>query len=134
MAKLLIVDDEKNIRARLATFFKGCGHQVRTAENGQQALEELSEGEPIDLVLTDYKMAELDGLELLQQVKHQAPETAVILMTAYATIENAVATMKAGAFDYLPKPFSLEQIQYVVERALEVQNLRAENRALRDTL
>ncbi len=114
MATLLIVDDEKNIRARLATFFESCGHQVRTAENGQQALEALSEGAPIDLVLTDYKMAELNGLELLQQVKRQAPQTAVILMTAYATIENAVATMKAGAFDYQPKPFSLEQIQHVV--------------------
>jgi NtrC-family two-component system response regulator AlgB len=134
MAKLLIVDDEKNIRARLATFFESCGHQVQTAESGAKALELLSAGAPVDLVLTDYRMAELSGLELLQRIKRQAPETAVILMTAYATIENAVATMKAGAYDYLQKPFSLEQIQHVVERALEVQNLRAENRALRDTL
>jgi two-component system, NtrC family, response regulator AlgB len=134
MAKLLIVDDEKNIRAHLATFFESCGHRVQTAESGRRALEMLSGGEPVALVLTDYRMAELNGLELLQQIKRQAPETVVILMTAYATIENAVAAMKAGAYDYLAKPFSLDQIRHVVERALEVQNLRAENRALRDTV
>ncbi len=134
MAKLLIVDDEKNIRARLATFFENCGHSVRTAESGERALEVMTDGEAVDLVLTDYRMAELNGLELLQRIKRQSPGTVVILMTAYATVENAVAAMKAGAFDYLTKPFSLEQILHVVERALEVQNLRAENRALRDTL
>src|ERR1700731_3014002 len=134
MANLLVVDDERNIRVRLAGFFESCGHTVQTAENGKQALDLLSGAGPVDLVLTDYKLAELNGLELLQQIKRQAPETPVILMTAYSTIENAVAAMKAGAFDYLAKPFSLEQIQEVVERALEIQKLRAENRALRDTL
>jgi NtrC-family two-component system response regulator AlgB len=134
MATLLIVDDEKNIRARLATFFESCGHKVKIAESGVRALESMSSGEPVDLVLTDYRMAELNGLELLQRIKRQAPETAVILMTAYATVENAVAAMKAGAYDYLQKPFSLEQVRYVVDRALEMRNLRAENRALRDTL
>jgi len=134
MASLLVVDDERNIRVRLAGFFESCGHTVQTAENGKQALDLLLGAGPVDLVLTDYKLAELNGLELLQQIKRQAPETPVILMTAYGTIENAVAAMKAGAFDYLAKPFSLEQIQHVVERALEIQKLRAENRALRDTL
>ncbi|MGH7916667.1 MAG: sigma-54-dependent transcriptional regulator [Candidatus Binataceae bacterium] len=134
MANLLIVDDEKNIRARLFTFFKHRGHQAREAENGEQALKLLADGAFVDLVLTDYRMAELNGLELLRRVKSQSPETAVILMTAYATVEDAVAAMKSGAFDYLPKPFSLEQIEHVVERALEFQQLRAENQALRDTL
>lgn len=134
MASLLVVDDERNIRVRLAGFFESCGHLVRTAETGQQALDLLAEGEPIDLVLTDYKLAQLNGLELLEQIKRRTPETPVILMTAYGTIENAVAAMKAGAHDYLAKPFSLEQIQHVVERALEIQKLRAENRVLRDTL
>jgi DNA-binding NtrC family response regulator len=134
MASLLIVDDERNIRVRLADFFASCGHLVQTAESGEQALELLAKGTQIDLVITDYRLAELNGLELLQQIKRQMPETPVILMTAYGTIEKAVAAMKAGAYDYLPKPFSLEQIQLVVERALEIQTLRAENRVLRDTL
>ncbi|MGH8013092.1 MAG: sigma-54-dependent transcriptional regulator [Candidatus Binataceae bacterium] len=134
MANLLIVDDEKNIRARLFTFFRNRGHQVRDAENGARALELVSSGAPVDLVLSDYRMAELNGLELLRRIKSQSPETAVILMTAYATVEDAVAAMKSGAFDYLPKPFSLEQIEHVVDRALEFQQLRAENQALRDTL
>ncbi|MBV9501861.1 MAG: sigma-54-dependent Fis family transcriptional regulator [Acidobacteriaceae bacterium] len=134
MARLLVVDDERNIRVRLASFFEGCGHVVQTAESGKEALELLFSNEPADLVLTDYKMAELNGVELLQQIKHQAPDTTVILMTAYGTIENAVVAMKAGAYDYLAKPFSLEQVQHVVERALELQKLRAENRTLRDTV
>jgi DNA-binding NtrC family response regulator len=134
MAKLLVVDDERNIRVRLASFFESCGHTIQPAESGEQALELLASDGSVDLVLTDYRMAELNGLELLQQIKRQAPETPVILMTAYGTIENAVAAMKAGAYDYLVKPFSLEQIQHVVERALEFQKLRAENRTLRDAL
>jgi two-component system, NtrC family, response regulator AlgB len=134
MASLLVVDDERNILVRLAGFFASCGHTVQTAESGKQALDLLSGGGPVDLVVTDYKLAELNGLELLQQIKRQTPDTPVILMTAYGTIENAVAAMKAGAYDYLAKPFSLEQIQHVVERALEIQKLRAENRVLRDTL
>ena len=120
MASLLVVDDERNIRVRLAGFLENCGHVVQTAETGKQALDLLSTSGPVDLVLTDYKLAELNGLELLQQIKRLAPETPVILMTAYGTIENAVAAMKAGAYDYLAKPFSLEQIQHVVERALEI--------------
>lgn len=134
MAKLLIVDDEKNIRSHLATFFESCGHQVWTAESGQRARALLSSDHGFDLMLTDYRMAEMNGLELLQQVRREAPDLAVILMTAYATVENAVAAMKAGAYDYLTKPFTLDQVQHVVDRALEAQRLRAENRALRDTL
>ncbi|MGH7932313.1 MAG: sigma-54-dependent transcriptional regulator [Candidatus Binataceae bacterium] len=134
MAKLLIVDDEKNIRARLVTFFEGCGHGVQSAENGQGALQLLASGQLFDVVLTDYRMAELNGLELLQQIKRQSPETSVILMTAYATVENAVAAMKAGAYDYLTKPFSLDQVQHVIERALEIRGLRNENRNLRRAL
>jgi NtrC-family two-component system response regulator AlgB len=133
MARLLIVDDEKNIRSHLVTFFESCGYEVQSAENGRRALE-LLEASPADVVLTDYRMAELNGLELVQRIKRQTPDVAVILMTAYATVENAVSVMKAGAHDYIAKPFSLAQIQHVVERALEMRTLRAENRALRNTL
>jgi two-component system, NtrC family, response regulator AlgB len=133
MARLLIVDDEKNIRANLASFFRSLGHVAETAENGRQA-RALIETAPFDLVLTDFRMAEMNGLELLAEIKKRRPETLVILMTAYATVENAVAAMKAGAFDYVTKPFSLEQIQHLAERALQLQGLRAENRALRNAI
>jgi two-component system, NtrC family, response regulator AlgB len=134
MASILIVDDEKNIRARLMTFFQSCGHVVRGADSAAEALKILAGGEPCDLLLTDYRMAEMNGLELLRETKLKAPDLPVILMTAYATVENAVAAMKAGAFDYISKPFSLDQIHHVVERALEVRQLRAENSELRATL
>jgi NtrC-family two-component system response regulator AlgB len=134
MAKLLIVDDDKNIRISLSTFFEACGHQVRTAENAQEALALLCQEESLDLVLSDYRMAQLNGLELLQQIRHESPNLPVILMTAYATVENAVAAMRSGATDYVTKPFTLERIQHVVDRALEVQNLRVENRILRDAI
>ncbi len=134
MSKLLIVDDERNIRANLATFFEGCGHDVRTAESGSQALAYLSEAPGFDLVLTDYRMAEMNGYELLQRIRVRDSDIPVILMTAYATVENAVAAMKAGAYDYLTKPFSLDRVQHVVERALDTRRLRTENRDLRDTV
>jgi len=134
MAKLLVVDDEKNIRCNLVTFFEGAGHQVKTAENGSQALALLSIDPSFDLMLTDYRMAEMNGLELLQQARREAPNLAVILMTAYATVENAVNAMKAGAYDYLTKPFTLDQVEHVVDRALEAQRLRTENRVLRDSI
>jgi two-component system, NtrC family, response regulator AlgB len=133
MARLLIVDDEKNIRANLASFFESIGHEVQTAESGRQA-RAMIEAAPFELVLTDFRMAELNGLELLAEIKKRRRETLVILMTAYATVENAVAAMKAGAFDYVTKPFSLDQIQHLAERALQLQGLRAENRALRSAI
>jgi len=133
MARLLIVDDEKNIRANLASFFQSLGHEAETAESGRQA-RAMIEAATFDLVLTDFRMAEMNGLELLTEIKKRRPETLVILMTAYGTVENAVAAMKAGAFDYVTKPFSLEQIQHLAERALQLQGLRAENRALRNAI
>src|ERR1700732_1629248 len=133
MARLLIVDDEKNIRTNLGALFQSSGHDAQSAESGRQA-RAMIEAAPYDLVLTDFRMAEMNGLELLTEIKKRRPESLVILMTAYATVENAVAVMKAGAFDYVTKPFSLEQIQHLVERALQLQGLRAENRALRNAI
>jgi two-component system, NtrC family, response regulator AlgB len=133
MAKLLIVDDERNIRRSLERFFQSLSHTVVTAEGGRQAAE-LIAAQPFDLILTDYKMAELNGLELIVEARRRQPSCLVILMTAYATVENAVAAMKAGAYDYVTKPFSLDQIQHVVERALELKGLQAENQALRETI
>jgi len=133
MAKLLIVDDEKNIRMSLMRFFESLGHQASEADNGAQALALLNR-ERFDLVLTDFRMAEINGLELLKEIKRLDPDSLVVLMTAYATVENAVAAMKGGAYDYVTKPFSLEQIRLIVERAVQLHGLQAENRALRDAL
>ena len=133
MAKLLIVDDEKDIRFSLAEFFASLGHQVSEAENGARASALLARSH-FDLVLTDFRMAEMNGLELLDEARSIHPDSLVILMTAYATIEDAVAAMKAGAYDYVVKPFSLDQIQLIVERALQLQGLQAHNRALREAM
>jgi NtrC-family two-component system response regulator AlgB len=133
MARMLIVDDEKNIRTNLASFFQSLGHEAETAESGREA-RAMIDAAPFDLVLTDFRMAEMNGLELLTEIRKRRPECMVILMTAYATVENAVAAMKAGAFDYVTKPFSLDQIQHLAERALQLQVLRAENRALRNAI
>ncbi|MGO9455285.1 MAG: sigma-54-dependent transcriptional regulator [Candidatus Binataceae bacterium] len=133
MARILIVDDGKNIRHTLAAFFEKRGYEVQTAGSGAEALSLQSRGRGFDLILTDYRMAEMNGLELLREAKRRDPNVAVILMTAYANVQNAVSAIKAGAYDYLAKPFSLDQLDHVVERALELQILRAENRRLRDT-
>ncbi|HYA34623.1 MAG TPA: sigma-54 dependent transcriptional regulator, partial [Candidatus Binataceae bacterium] len=133
MARLLVVDDEKNIRRSLAAFFESLGHTVDSAESGEQGLAALTT-KTYDLVLSDYRMAEVSGLELLKEIKRRQPDTLVILMTAYATVETAVAAMKAGAYDYITKPFTLEQVQVLVERALQLQGLREENRQLRETI
>ncbi len=133
MAKLLIVDDEKDIRFSLTRFFDSLGYQVAEAEDGARASALLAQSR-FDLVLTDFRMAQMDGLQLLQEVRRTQPDSLGILMTAYATVENAVAAIKAGAYDYVSKPFSLEQIQLIVERAIKVQRLQAENRALRDAV
>jgi NtrC-family two-component system response regulator AlgB len=133
MAKLLIVDDEQSIRESLWTFFELRGHEVRVAEDGVKASKLLT-NQQFALVLTDFRMAEMNGLELLKKIKQLDPDSLVILMTAYATVENAVAAMRAGAYDYVTKPFTLEQIHSVVERALQFQHLQVENRELRDTV
>ena len=133
MARILIVDDERNIRRSLATFFESLGHEVLTAENGAQAVTQFGENQ-VDLVLTDFRMAEMSGLELLRDIKRRSPDSLVILMTAFATVENAVEAMKAGAYDYLTKPFSLEQIRHTVDRALTVRALQTQNKALRSAI
>jgi NtrC-family two-component system response regulator AlgB len=133
MPKLLIVDDEKDIRFSLAEFFASLGYQVNTAESGAQAIAAMATAH-FDLILTDFRMAEMNGLELLDEARRIHPDSLVILMTAYATVEDAVAAIRAGAYDYILKPFSLDQIQLIVERALKLHSLQAHNRALREAM
>jgi two-component system, NtrC family, response regulator AlgB len=130
MANILIVDDEKNIRNHLATYVAGLGHSAETAADAVAALAALQQ-RAADIVFTDVRMAGMDGLALLRELRQRRPETAVVLMTAYATVPQAVEAMRAGAYDYLVKPFSLEQVGLLLNRVLEVQTLRRDNRALR---
>jgi len=130
MVKLLVVDDDKNIRVSLARTLEPLHHEVHSAESGPEALKLIDSHEEFDVVLSDWRMAEMNGLELLKKIKARSEDTVVILMTAYGTIDNAVAAIKEGAHDYLTKPFSIEQIRRVVERALEARRLRTQYRTL----
>ncbi|MHB8383012.1 MAG: sigma-54-dependent transcriptional regulator [Candidatus Binataceae bacterium] len=130
MARILVVDDDRNIRRMLAASLEGAGHRVTEAENAERALELLAPSDA-EIVISDVRMAGLGGFKLLQSIKQQNPAVQVVMMTAYGSIPDAVEAMRFGAYDYLPKPFSAEHIRRVVARALEVQNLRAENRRLR---
>jgi two-component system, NtrC family, response regulator AlgB len=120
MPKLLVVDDDRNIRLSLVRTLQPLGYEVHSAESGAQALQLIESVREFELVLSDWRMAEMNGLELLRKIKEVSEKTIVILMTAYGTIENAVAAMKEGAHDYLTKPFSVEQIRRTVERAVQV--------------
>jgi len=120
MPKLLVVDDDKNIRVSLVRTLQPLDYEIHSAESGPQALRLIEGVREFDLVLSDWRMAEMNGLELLRKIKEASEKTIVILMTAYGTIENAVAAMKEGAHDYLTKPFSVEQIRRTIERALQV--------------
>jgi len=130
MASILVVDDEKNIRTHLATYLGSLGHRVETADDGAAALSSLDRLVP-DVVFSDVRMAGMDGMELLREVRRRRPEAVVVLMTAYATVAGAVEAMREGAYDYLVKPFSLDEVGLLVERVLEVHGLRQENRRLR---
>jgi DNA-binding NtrC family response regulator len=132
-ARVLIVDDEVNIRTALARILEKAGYEVAAAESGDQALSFLHEAS-FDLVLTDLKMVGTSGMEVLRAVKQSHPDSEVILLTAYGTIESAVEAMKLGAYDYLTKPLDPERLTHVVAKASEYRALRAEVRQLREQI
>jgi len=110
-----VVDDDKNIRSHLCTFLRGVGHRVLDAPDAPKALR-LADAEPIDVVLSDVRMVGMDGMALLRELRRRRPEAVVVLMTAYGTIEKAVDAMRAGAADYLVKPFEAEVLVEMVRR------------------
>ena len=130
MATVLVVDDEKNIRAHLATYLRGQGHRVVQAADAAEAVRAL-DAEDVSLVLSDVRMPGMDGLALLRELRRRRPDAQVVLMTAYATVADAVEAMKQGAFHYLTKPFALDEVGLLVARALELASLRRDNRELR---
>src|SRR3954452_23902695 len=131
--RVLIVDDEKFIRDILADFLGMEGYVVRTAEDGQAALTELNHSH-YDLVISDLKMPRMGGIELLEQIGTAAPNALTVIMTGFGTVETAIDAMKRGAYDYILKPFKVEEVIHVVQRGLEKQRLSAENLRLREAL
>ncbi|MEW6777825.1 MAG: sigma-54 dependent transcriptional regulator [Bdellovibrionota bacterium] len=126
---VLIVDDESLIRWSLKERLESRGYRILEAESGTQAREKFSEG--VDLVFLDFKLPDADGLTLLKEFREKDPEVPVILMTAHSTIERAVEAMKRGAFDYVNKPFDLDEVEILAEKALETTKLRREVKELR---
>ncbi|HTI99413.1 MAG TPA: sigma-54 dependent transcriptional regulator [Dongiaceae bacterium] len=127
---ILVVDDERALGLGLQEALRREGYTVAVAHDGRTALE-LTERRLFNLVITDMKMPDLSGLELLKQVRERSRDTFFIVMTAFGTVESAVETMKEGAYDYLPKPIDVKRLRAVVEKALEFQSLVAENHELR---
>jgi two-component system response regulator HydG len=132
-AAVLIVDDEPDMVENCARILRRAGYRCLTATDAHRALA-LLESEAPDVLLTDLKMPGMDGMELLRRARDLDPALPVVMITAFATIESAVAAMKEGAFDYLPKTFSVDQLQVAVERALRQRRLQLENRNLREQL
>jgi len=131
--KILIVDDEEGMRRLLARLLFKAGYETATAANGAEALA-LIESDHFDLVVTDIQMPEMDGLQLLQEIRSFDPELPIIVITAYGTVENAVAALRAGASDYITKPFENDDILLTLERVFEHSRLRDENRYLHEQI
>jgi DNA-binding NtrC family response regulator len=132
MGRILIADDHDSLRRGLARGLTEAGHDVDEAPNGNAAIEKLHEG-AYDVVLSDLKMGGSDGLDVLRTAKALHPNTAVILMTAFGSVHTAVEAMRIGAFDYVPKPFEIEEMEVKIDKALEHRRLRHEIDYLRHT-
>jgi len=131
--RILIVDDEEGMRRLLGRVLTREGYDTTTVASGADALRHVAM-ERYDLVLTDIKMPEMDGLQLLAELKDYEPSLPIIVMTAYGTVENAVQALRSGAYDYIAKPFETDEIKLAVAKVLERERLLAENRYLHEEL
>ncbi len=131
--RVLVVDDEKAIREMLAEFLGMEGYAVRTAEDGLAAVGHLQR-EQFDLVISDLKMPRMGGIALLEEIGKAAPSTVTVIMTGFGTVETAIDAMKRGAYDYVLKPFKLDEVVHVLNRGLEKQRMAAENMRLREAV
>src|SRR5579883_1944994 len=128
---ILVVEDEEKLRRVVGMHLSSAGYEVKAAGTAEEAIKYAGDA---DLILTDLRLPGMDGLALLEKLNAQNSQAPVVVMSAFGTVENAVEAMKKGAVDFLPKPFSLDHLSVVVEKALEVSKLRDENRELREAL
>ncbi|MBI5042507.1 MAG: sigma-54-dependent Fis family transcriptional regulator [Nitrospirae bacterium] len=133
MDKILVVDDERSMRDFLSIMLKKAGYDVTTAVDGEEAVKVLHK-DIFDLVITDLKMPKVDGLQVLKTVKELSPDTVVIVITAFASTETALEAMKEGAYDYITKPFQIDEMKIKIQKALEKRRLSAENVLLKKEL
>jgi two-component system, NtrC family, response regulator PilR len=131
--RVLVVDDEQSMRDLLAIMLRQAGYDVSVADGGEAAIEILK-AESFDLVVTDLRMRKVDGMSVLKAAKQLSPRTVVLVVTAYASTETAVEAMKLGAYDYVTKPFKLDELKVTVANALERRRLQEENLALKRQL
>jgi DNA-binding NtrC family response regulator len=130
MSNILIVDDEQSYRQLLSLVFEGDGHIIQTATNGREALEQMK-AEPADVIISDVRMPDMDGIELLSRIRESFPDVGVVLMTAFASVETAREAFKLGADDFVQKPFDVEELKLIVKKTIEKQALIDENRAFK---
>jgi DNA-binding NtrC family response regulator len=133
MSTVLVVDDKADMRETIQDYLEESHYRVLTAPSGEEALE-LMGHEQVDTVVTDLRMGGMGGLELVKRVKESHSQTSVLVMTAYGTVEDAVKAIKLGAFDFLTKPFPLEELQVKVNQSLRLRALPEDNRPLKDEL
>jgi DNA-binding NtrC family response regulator len=129
---VLIIEDEEGVRTALVKRLKLHGCHVDAAATGEDGLKRLAEA-PADLILLDYRLPDADGLELLERIRRQWPDTLTVMMTAYTNVDIAINAIRLGAYDYVSKPFSLDEMMVVVDKALEAKRLRSEVERLRTT-
>jgi DNA-binding NtrC family response regulator len=132
--RVLVVDDEKSITGALELVLGDEGYEVKTAGSVAEAVARLREGRPFDLVFTDLRLPDSTGIELLDRIKADAPDTQVVLITAHGTLDTVIEAIKRGAYYYVEKPFTPEQVLMLAGRALQFGEIRRENKALRQAL
>lgn len=131
--KIFVVDDERIIRISLADELRDEGFEVKEFSNAMAALMQMKEAIP-DIVVTDLKMPDMDGIEFLKKIKERYPQVYVVLMTAYSTVETAVSAMRIGAYDYIDKPFENEEVLLIIQRIIELKQVKDENVTLKTKL
>jgi DNA-binding NtrC family response regulator len=130
---ILVIDDEAAQRDVLTGYLKKKGYKILSAASGKEGID-ITKNNPVDIILSDFKMPDLNGIEVLEQVKKINPGISFVIVTAYGTVENAVKAMRLGAFDYISKPVDLDELDLMIERIIENRNLKSENQFLKTQL